>query len=55
MAHAAEQQRPDVWQRRLAWFEAQLELEPERFVFIVETGASTKPSGAVGSPRPHEG
>jgi hypothetical protein len=29
-AHAAEQQRPDVWQRRLAWFEAQPELEPER-------------------------
>ncbi len=41
-AHAAEQQRPDVWQRRLAWFEAQPELEPERLVFIDETGASTK-------------
>ena len=40
-AHATEQQRPDVWQRRLAWFEAQPELEPERLVFIDETGAST--------------
>ena len=29
-AHAAEQQRPDVWQRRLAWFEVQPELAPER-------------------------
>jgi len=41
-AHAAEQQRPDVWQRRLAWFETQPELEPERLVFIDEAGASTK-------------
>ncbi|MEZ5888763.1 MAG: IS630 family transposase [Paracoccaceae bacterium] len=41
-AHAAEQQRADVWRRRLAWFEAQPELEPERLVFIDETGASTK-------------
>ena len=31
----------NVWQRRLAWFEAQPELEPERLVFIDETGAST--------------
>jgi hypothetical protein len=36
-----EPQRPDVWQRRLAWFEAQPELEPEHLVFIDETGAST--------------
>ena len=28
--------------RRLAWFEAQPELEPARLVFIDETGASTK-------------
>jgi hypothetical protein len=40
-AHAAEQQRADVWQWRLAWFEAQPELEPEHLVFIDETGAST--------------
>jgi hypothetical protein len=28
--------------RRLAWFEAQPELDPARLVFIDETGASTK-------------
>ena len=41
-AHAAEQERPDVKARRLAWFEAQPELDPARLVFIDETGASTK-------------
>ena len=41
-AHAAEQERPDVAARRLAWFEAQPELDPEKLVFIDETGASTK-------------
>jgi transposase len=41
-AHASEQQRPDVVRRRQAWFEAQPDLEPERLVFIDETGASTK-------------
>ena len=33
---------PDVLRRRRAWFEAQPDLEPERLVFIDETGASTK-------------
>jgi transposase len=41
-AHASEQQRPDVLRRRQAWFAAQPDLEPERLVFIDETGASTK-------------
>ncbi len=41
-AHASEQQRPDVLRRRQAWFEAQPDLDPERLVFIDETGASTK-------------
>ena len=41
-AHASEQQRPDVLLRRQAWFKAQPDLEPERLVFIDETGASTK-------------
>ena len=41
-AHASEQQRPDVARRRLAWFEAQPDFDPERLVFIDETGASTK-------------
>jgi len=41
-AHASEQQRPDVLCRRQAWFKAQPDLDPERLVFIDETGASTK-------------
>ena len=41
-AHASEQDRPDVAARRLAWFETQPDLDPERLVFINETGASTK-------------
>jgi len=40
--HAAEQDRPDVVERREAWFEGQLDLDPHRLVFIDETGASTK-------------
>lgn len=40
--HADEQDRPDVVSRREAWFERQLELDPERLVFIDETWASTK-------------
>jgi transposase len=41
-AHASEQQRPDVARRRRAWFDAQPDLDPERLVFIDETGASTQ-------------
>ena len=41
-AHASEQQRPDVLRRRRVWFDLQPDLEPERLVFIDETGASTK-------------
>ena len=40
-AHAAEQNRPDIRKRREAWFEGQLDLDPERLVFIDETWAST--------------
>jgi transposase len=40
-AHAAEQNRPDLRKRREAWFEGQLDLDPERLVFIDETWAST--------------
>ena len=40
--HAAEQQRPDVLVRRQLWFEGQIDLEPEKLIFIDETGASTK-------------
>jgi transposase len=37
-AHTSEQQRPDVARRRQAWFDAQPDLDPERLVFIDETG-----------------
>jgi len=39
---AREQDRPDVLARRRAWFDAQPDLDPQRLVFIDETGASTK-------------
>lgn len=41
-AHASEQDRPDVLARRRAWFKPQPDLDPERLVFIDDTGASTK-------------
>ena len=41
-AHASEQQRADVLRRRRSWFETQPALDPERLVFVDETGASTK-------------
>ncbi|EHK54827.1 transposase, partial [Mesorhizobium alhagi CCNWXJ12-2] len=41
-AHASEQQRPDVKARRRAWFDGQLDLDPEKLIFIDETSASTK-------------
>lgn len=37
-----EQDRPDVLTRRRAWFDGQLDLDPERLIFIDETGLSTK-------------
>ncbi len=40
-AHAAEQGRPDILKRRRDWFAAQLDLDPDRLVFIDETWAST--------------
>jgi len=39
-AHASEQERPEVAMRRQAWFDAQPDLDPQRLVFIDETGAS---------------
>lgn len=41
-AHAIEQERPDVRERREDWFDAQPDLDPQSLVFIDETGASTK-------------
>jgi len=40
-AHATEQDRPDILKRREEWFDGQLDLDPERLVFIDETWAST--------------
>jgi transposase len=39
--HAAEQERPDVAAARHAWLACQADLNPERLVFIDETGAAT--------------
>jgi transposase len=40
-AHASEQNRPDILKRREDWFDGQLDLDPEKLVFIDETWAST--------------
>ena len=40
-AHASEQSRPDIVKRREDWFDDQLDLDPERLVFIDETWTST--------------
>lgn len=37
-----EQDRPDVLKRRRTWFEGQLDLDPEKLIFIDETSLSTK-------------
>ena len=50
-AHAAEQTRPDVARRRQAWFDAQPDLDPDKLVFIDETGASTKMARLYGRSR----
>ena len=40
-AHAAEQDRPDVAAARTQWADNQAKLDPDRLVFIDETGTST--------------
>jgi transposase len=40
--HASEQARPDVAEARTNWKSAQASLDPQKLVFIDETGASTK-------------
>ncbi len=53
-AHASEQQRPDVLRRRRAWVDTQPDLDPEKLVFVDETGASTKMARRCGrAPRGH--
>ena len=39
--HAAEQDRAAVRAARQAWFEGQLDLDPDRLVFLDETAATT--------------
>ena len=39
--HASEQNRPDVIEAREAWFEGQLDLDPEHVVFLDETATAT--------------
>jgi len=40
--HAAEQARPDVVAARIEWRSRQPTLDPKRFIFLDETGASTR-------------
>ncbi len=53
-AHAAEQDRPDILKRRREWFDDQLDLDPERLVFIDETWASTNMARLRGRTRKGE-
>ena len=41
-SHAAEQDQDDVRAARLSWFESQLDLDPDRIVFLDETTTTTK-------------
>lgn len=51
---ASEQERPDVAARRAGWKAAQPFIDPERLVFIDETGANTKMTRLYGrAPRGH--
>ncbi|WP_166293914.1 IS630 family transposase [Bradyrhizobium sp. 2S1] len=51
-AHAAEQRRGDINAAREEWLEGQIDLDPERLVFIDETSANTKMARLYGrSPR----
>ena len=40
--HASEQDRDDVYAARLAWFDGQPDLDPEKLIFIDETWLNTK-------------
>jgi len=41
-AHAAEQERPDILKRREEWFDGQIDLDPDKLVFIDETKAAER-------------
>jgi len=53
-AHAAEQDRPDVAEARIAWRAGQHRFDPKRLVFIDETGTSTKMTRLCGRARKGE-
>jgi transposase len=40
-AHASEQDRADIKEQREAWFDSQLDLDPEKLIFIDETWTTT--------------
>ena len=46
-AHAAEQERPDILKKRQEWFNGQIDLDPDKPVFIDETWASTNMARSV--------
>src|SRR3954468_16164185 len=48
---AAEQDRPDVAAARTAWADNQPKLDPDRLIFIDETGTSTKMADCVAGRR----
>lgn len=48
MVYAAEQDRPDVAEKRAAWRFWRAHLDPRRLVFLDETGANTKMTRACG-------
>ena len=52
--HAVEQDRPDVLKKRLDWFDGQLDLDPERLVFIDETWTATNMTRSHGRCRKGE-
>jgi len=49
--HAAEQERPDVRERRAWWQATMLDLDPRRLVFLDETAANTKMTRLYGRAR----
>jgi len=49
--HAAEQERPDVQERRAWWQATMLDLDPRRLVFLDETAANTKMTRLYGRAR----
>ncbi len=50
-SHAQEQDRPNVLSAHEAWFDRQLDLDPETLIFVDETMASTKMARRYGCAR----